>query len=288
MKSLEGTAGDAVVDYYDRTWFDYRFVWLNRRNLAVHFGYYDAMYRSHARALENMNRVLADRVGIGSTDRVLDAGCGVGGSSIWLAEQRGARVIGITPVASQIARGRRAVAARGVADRVDLLRGDFANVPFPDASFDVVWALESLCHATSKPSVYREFFRVLKPGGRLVIAEYMRRGRPLANEQERLLADWLAGWAIPDIDSANEHEQAARDAGFACIDLRDVTAQVRPSLRRLFALTYLGIPIDRLLARCGLRGPAANGNVTGARRQYQALRTDAWFYAIKTACRPAC
>ena len=49
-----------------------------------------------------MNRVLADRAGIRPGQRVLDAGCGVGGSSLWLAEQRGAAVVGITPVASQV------------------------------------------------------------------------------------------------------------------------------------------------------------------------------------------
>ncbi|MGH7749466.1 MAG: SAM-dependent methyltransferase, partial [Candidatus Dormibacteria bacterium] len=87
---------DAIVGYYDETWLDYRILWLNPDNLAVHFGYTDQSTRSHTDALKNMNRVLADRVQIQSGERVLDAGCGVGGSSFWLAKERGAEVVGIT------------------------------------------------------------------------------------------------------------------------------------------------------------------------------------------------
>src|SRR5436190_13901128 len=97
---------DAIVAYYDQTWLDYRLLWLNRRTLSVHFGYSDATTRGHADGLLKMNQVLADRAGIQPGARVLDAGCGVGGSSIWLAQARGAKVVGITPVASPVARAR--------------------------------------------------------------------------------------------------------------------------------------------------------------------------------------
>ena len=92
-----GSLTEAIVGYYDQTWLDYRILWLNKDNLAVHFGYTDDSTRSHTDALKNMNRVLADRVRIQPGERVLDAGCGVGGSSLWLATERGAEVVGVTP-----------------------------------------------------------------------------------------------------------------------------------------------------------------------------------------------
>ncbi|HRC77349.1 MAG TPA: hypothetical protein PLO33_16830, partial [Kouleothrix sp.] len=70
---------DDIVAYYDETWLDYRMLWLNGQNLSVHFGYFDEQTRSHAAALANMNRVLADCAGVAAGQRVLDAGCGVGG-----------------------------------------------------------------------------------------------------------------------------------------------------------------------------------------------------------------
>src|ERR1700710_2875582 len=141
---------EAIVGYYDETWLDYRILWLNKDNLAVHFGYTDGSTRTHTDALKNMNRVLADRVRIQPGERVLDAGCGVGGSSLWLATERGADVVGITPVASQVAHARRFAALRGLGDRVTFAQADYTNTNFPDASFDVIWSLESLCHASEK------------------------------------------------------------------------------------------------------------------------------------------
>src|SRR5215212_516654 len=155
IQSTSATQRDAVIAYYDQTWLDYRLFWLNRRTLSVHFGYTDATTRGHADALLNMNRVLADRAGIQPGARVLDAGCGVGGSSIWLAQARQATVVGITPVASQVARARGFATAHKLGDRVAFEQADYTNTPFSDASFDVVWALESVCHASDKAAFYR-------------------------------------------------------------------------------------------------------------------------------------
>ena len=183
--------------YYDETWLDYRWLWLNRHNYALHFGYWDAHTRTHAAALLNLNRVLARALAIRPGQRILDAGCGVGGSAIWLAQTFGAEVVGITPVPSQVDRARRHARATGVADRVTFEQQDYTHTTFPDRSFDYVWAIESVCHAPDKRAVLREARRVLRPGGRLGVIEYVRTGRPHAPADERLLQRWLSDWAIP-------------------------------------------------------------------------------------------
>src|ERR1700737_2774808 len=93
-----------ISDYYDETWLDYRMLWLRPENRAIHFGYWDEHTRSHAQSLLDMNRVLATHLGIRSGQRILDAGCGVGGSAIWLAKTYGGEGVGITPVPTQAAR----------------------------------------------------------------------------------------------------------------------------------------------------------------------------------------
>jgi cyclopropane fatty-acyl-phospholipid synthase-like methyltransferase len=277
---------DAIVRYYDQTWLDYRLLWLNPDNLAVHFGYTDHHTRSHTDALKNMNRVLADRVQLRAGERVLDAGCGVGGSSLWLAQQRGAQVVGITLPARQVAKARRYATLRGLATRVQFQVADFTKTPFPDASFDVVWALESLCHAPHKAAFYQEAARLLRPGGRVIVAEYLRAGRPLNSAGERLLREWLAGWAIPDLDTPGEHTEHLTTAGFVNIRLDDVTAHTRPSLRRLYRMAYWTYPLAFYGYVKGVRSAVQHGNVIGSIRQYQALRHDAWFYGILSATKP--
>jgi tocopherol O-methyltransferase len=278
---------EAIVGYYDETWLDYRVLWLNRDNLAVHFGYTDDSTHGHTDALKNMNRVLADRVQIQPGERVLDAGCGVGGSSLWLATERSAEVVGITPVISQVELARGYAADRGLADRVHFEQGDYTATPFPDASFDIVWACESLCHAPSKAAFYREAARVLRPGGRVIVAEYVRAARPVDPIGERLLHEWLDGWAILDIDTAAEHLGHLAAAGFAETRLDDVTVHTRPSLRRLYRMAYWTYPLAVFGRVTGIRSGVQHGNVIASIRQYQALRRGAWFYSILSATKPA-
>jgi cyclopropane fatty-acyl-phospholipid synthase-like methyltransferase len=281
-----GSLTEAIVGYYDETWLDYRILWLNKDNLAVHFGYTDDSTRSHADALKNMNRVLADRVRIQPGERVLDAGCGVGGSSLWLATERGAEVVGITLAARQAAMARSNALRRGVTDRVQFEVADFTATPFPDASFDVVWAVESMCHAPRKAAFYREAARLLRPGGRVVVADFVRAARPLDSTGERLLHEWLAGWAVPDIDTPGEHLEHLASAGFAEPRLDDVTTHTRPSLRRLYRMAYWTYPLALLGRVTGVRSDVQHGNVIASIRQYQALRRNAWFYGILSATKP--
>ncbi len=278
---------DAIVGYYDQTWLDYRLLWLNPDNLAVHFGYTDENTRSHTDALKNMNRVLADRVQVKAGDRILDAGCGVGGSALWLAKERRAEVVGITLAARQVQKARSYAARRNLTHRVHFEVADFTATPFPDASFDVVWAVESLCHAADKAAFYQEAARVLRPGGRVVVADFVRSGRPLDPTGERLLHEWLTGWAVPDIDTPSEHTEHLAAAGFVDARLDDVTAHTRPSLRRLYRMAYWTYPLALYGYVKGVRSAVQHGNVIASIRQYQALRHGAWFYSILSATRPA-
>src|SRR5712691_12709762 len=122
--------------YYDQTWLDYRMLWLNPQNRAIHFVYGEKHTRSHAQSLLAMNRVLASHLGIRSGQRILDAGCGVGGSAIWLAKTYDVEVVGITPVAGQVARAQHYAQEQGVADQVSFEQQDYTQTAFPDASFD--------------------------------------------------------------------------------------------------------------------------------------------------------
>jgi ubiquinone/menaquinone biosynthesis C-methylase UbiE len=276
----------AIVSYYEQTWADYRVVWLNRVNYALHFGYHDVPGMPHHLALTRHNEVMAERAAVGPGQHVLDAGCGVGGSACWLAAHRGARVTGVTLVADQVARARRIADERGVADRVQFEVADYARLPMADGTFDVVWAQESLCHAPDKAAAYREFFRVLKPGGRLVIAEYMRTTRRLGRMDARIVRAWVTGWAMPDLDTLDEHRGHATAAGFGPVALRDETPRVEPSLRRLFRRTASVYPLGMMLRATGLRSAVQHANVRASFLQYIALRRGAWRYVMLQATRP--
>lgn len=278
-----GPGRRAVDDYYHETWLDYRGLWMNGRNLAFHFGYYDEATRSHADALLNTNRLLAEHAAIKPGERVLDAGCGVGGSSQWLVRERGTQAVGVNLVVRHAAEARRRTSAPGPDPVPRFVAADYCETPFAAGSFDVVWAVESLCHAPDKGRFYREAARLLRPGGRLVVAEYMRTGRGLPPREERRVAEWVEGWAMPDLDTIDEHRDHARAAGLDDVRVDDFTDKARPSLRRLYRIARFCQPFDRIALALGIRSPTQSGNVTAAVRQYQTLRRGLWRYSVLLA-----
>ena len=275
-----------IVEYYEQTWFDYRVMWLNRVNYALHFAYHDIPGMPHHLALIRHNEVMADRAHVAPGDYVLDAGCGVGGTTCWLAEHRRARVMGVTVVPEQVTRAEAIAARRGVSSQVRFKVADYMNLPVQDHTFDVVWAQESLCHAPDKAASYREFYRVLKPGGRLEVAEYMRTTRSLGRFDARMVRAWVDGWAMPDLDTMDEHGSAATAAGFDALEIRDETRYVEPSLRRLFLRATASYPIGVVLRLSRLRTHVQQANVRASFLQYLALRRGTWRYGILSASRP--
>src|SRR6185503_3061215 len=149
-----------------------------------------------------------------ASDRILDAGCGWGGSSIWLAQRFGVRVHGINVDVEQVAKARRKAALFGVADKPRFSVQDFARTAFAPRTFDVVWAVESICYAADKRDFLRDAARVLVPGGRLVIAEYLRAQRNGDARGEAALRDWFDQWRMADLATADELRAALAAEGF--------------------------------------------------------------------------
>lgn len=283
--SFDESAFKAITDYYDQTRFDYWVAWAGKGNDSVHFGFYDKNATSHAAALLNTNAILAHLAKLKAGEVVLDAGCGKGGSSFWLVRNRGVHAIGISPVASQIAHAQQRAGEYGLSEETEFMQADYCATPFESERFDCVWACESLCHSADKRRFYEEAYRVLRPGGRLIIAEYMRPRPSLSALQEKLLKDWLNRWAIPDLATPNAHFQFADAAGFSQIQLMDYTQYSWVSLKNLYKISKRWIGIGQLLRSIGIRSAIQHDNHIGGIRQFEALNAGAWFYGVLLACK---
>lgn len=268
-----------MVDaYYRETDFDYRTVWRSNLTRARHFGFHYNGPFDHHRAVARASADLAKTAAAGEGTRVLDCGCGLGGTALWLAQNCGALVTGVDLLEHQVASARSAARRRGLASRADFVCGDAVDTGLPDASFDVVLIQEALCHLPDKGAFYAEARRLLAPGGRLVVAEYMRQARSVSDEEESILRRWCQGWAMPDLWTPDEHADAARRAGFADISILNESAAVNASLRMLHRYCLVFGPLNSLLYAAGLRSEMTQANITASRLQYEAFREGLWMY----------
>lgn len=271
---------DHIVEYYDSCEIDYRWMWDLENSRSMHFGYWDSGVRSLSDALHRQNETLARRAGITPGDHVLDAGCGVGGSSLYLAREIGCSVAGISISATQIDRANRYAQDEGLSDRVRFKEQDFVRTDFPDGSFSVIWAVESVCHADDKTDFLREALRLLRPGGRLILADGFEAQPEYSHEEFALMQSWVSGWAVSRLANARQFEASARALGFENIEFQNITANVLPSSRRLHRMASLSLVFGRMAELLRLRSQIQTQNIVAARDQHLALLRGLWCYGV--------
>ena len=281
---LSGAAlRDDAAKHYDDCYHDYLLAWCNRDNLALHYGYWDEdkPYNQHL-ALLNKNRILYQVAGIQAGDQVLDAGCGIGGSSIWMAKQHGNRVTGITISAKQAGYAQQHARRHAVGELVEFAVEDFCATRFPDQSFDVVWALESSCHALNKGDFLREAYRLLRKGGRLVVCDGFLLQRRFNEPQWQAVVTCLNGWAVPNLCSRQEFSELLAGQGFQSIQCRDITAQTMPSADYMYKVAKRLQPVQKISQWLGLRSKAQTANYLVGLAQHRLFSEKLTEYCIFT------
>ncbi|MGX2039037.1 class I SAM-dependent methyltransferase [Methylocaldum sp. MU1018] len=203
----------------------------------VHWGYWpepelaDGSPEDFALAAERLSELVYAAAEVGNGQRILDAGCGFGGTIASLNDRfRDIVASGLNIDRRQLRRaGERVPAEPGNA--LDWIQADACALPFADRSFDAVLAVECIFHFPSRKKFFEEAYRVLKPGGGLALSDFVP--TPLLRPAMTFASRWpvSAGFygRCQFHSTLKDYRRLAEETGFVVRHERDITSNTLPT-----------------------------------------------------------
>ncbi|MFC4857283.1 SAM-dependent methyltransferase [Actinophytocola glycyrrhizae] len=169
---------------------------------------------------------VADRLGIGAGDRLLDIGCGWGSLILFMAANYGATTVGISPAPNQHAYIAERAAERGLTGAVSTRLGQIEDIEVEERGYDAITMLGSIVHMPDLGVVYEKVRRSLRPRGRLYVSESCyrnnaKRAEFAGRDNSVFVRDSIFGWG--DMRPLSDLIRGAEDAGFTVIAVDDLT-----------------------------------------------------------------
>lgn len=185
--------------------------------------------------------------------RILDAGCGIGGSACYLAQEYAAEVLGVTISREQSGIAAQVIEDHGMEERVVVREQDLMSLSAYDGPFDLIWCVECLEHISEKDALLNMFGDLAAPEGDLVLTTWC-----LENEYERddVLDKIYRAFRWAPMCTVEELTGMVLNAGFDTVDYRDWTGQVKPYWReiRKSAIKPANVKLLRHFSWSAIRG----------------------------------
>ena len=221
---------DASSSLWEKTWGEH-----------MHHGYYGRAGNYKIERRQAQIDLIEELLGWGLAGKtqdlshasILDVGCGIGGSTLYLAQKLAATATGITLSPVQAARAKERAQEADLDSRVNFQVADALEMPFEDNSFDLVWSLESGEHMPDKEKFLKECHRVLKPEGILIMATWCHRSTnslagDLTAAERRHLEQIYQVYCLPYVISLPEYAEIACRCGFENLRTDDWSTAVAP------------------------------------------------------------
>jgi tocopherol O-methyltransferase len=238
-----------IARYYDTNQIFYTLFW---SRTALHYGFWYEDTKSLAEAILNTNKFVVDALAIDSKDTVLDAGCGVGGTCMHVAETTGAIVEGITLSDVQLKVARRKAAKSDVDRLLNFSKQDFTKTNFRDNTFSKIFGIESICHAHRKIDFLKEAYRIMKPSGRIAVVDLFLTKENLDVQEMKIYTKTIEGWALPNLSTIDEFSKFLKQVGFKHVAFHNMLDPIRKSSERIYYRKLFLWPIDYLKSRLAI------------------------------------
>ena len=268
-----------VVEFFDTT------LNLFQRWSKEHFhcGFWDKDTTNLEEALVNATKFIVACLELKEDDIVLDAGCGIGGSSRYVASNFGLKIIGITTSLRHLKRAKELSQTPINGSVLDFYNQDFTQTAFPDRFFTKIFAIESMCYAPQKEDFIKEAYRLLKPGGRVAVADLFKRRLNLNTKERRIYSTFLNGWALPGFDTVQEIIQKMRHRGFRNVVYYDKHDAVRYTSKLVFQKGKKWYPVTYLFSKFKIIPKTWHNHILAAYHQKMCLDQNILRYGVLVA-----
>lgn len=245
-----GEISRKIANFWDKISLGWRTIW----GPHIHHGYYENdNYLTPLQAQIKLIEKLAALIKIIPNAHILDVGCGMGGSTLYLAKHHSASVTGITLSPKQIVIATQQAIEEKIPNVSFKLEDALSLASFSDNSFDIVWSLESCEQFYDKKLFIQQAFRVLKPGGKLILATWCSAQEEFEGPLAKKYLKLCRAFDLPYMPTSQHYQKLIASENFNLDKVLDWTEQVKNSwqigLTLASAYSFL-----QLLKMGGLRG----------------------------------
>lgn len=232
MISCPTVEKEVIRSHYNLSTLFYRLLW----GRHIHHGLWDEelansenlqdRYRAPAKAQQQLTETMAELIQIQDGQDLLDVGCGMGGSSMFLSQAFKCNVTGIT--LSPVQRRWASLEAffRGQSSRTRFLCQDAETAEFPAESFDVIWSIECTEHLFDKPAFFQKAASWLRPGGRMIICAWLAGDQLDTDDAKQNVYDVCEGFFCPSLGTAADYQTWIEQSGLEFHNFHNWTNRV--------------------------------------------------------------
>jgi tocopherol O-methyltransferase len=201
-----------IAVFWNKTSEGFRMAW----GPHIHHGYFEEPLETSISAQEKLIEKLVALLDISPGNKILDAGCGMGGSSLYLAKKYNVIVAGVSLSQRQVDIASQLAKKDGVKNVLFKVEDALSLASFPDNEFDIVWSLESCEQFYDKKLFIQQAFRVLKPGGNLMLATWCSGADEYEGLEAKKYKKLCTAFQLPYMPTINRYTQLLEQQGFVC------------------------------------------------------------------------
>ena len=213
---------DMVTSYYEVV----TGLFHNKWSPHFHEVFFQNSSESKQTAMKKTNKLFLQDSKLGPHDNAIDLGCGIGTFTCYVASEIGCDVTGINISKFQLQKAKKTARQKKLSN-VKFQYIDIMNVSELHEKFDAAFSIAVNCHLPDKGKAIHNIYKILKPGGRLVMSDWLQKQTVNSFEKELLLEPFNRYWSYPYMESVEGYKKLLKKTGFTIIKAADVTKQVK-------------------------------------------------------------